>query len=76
MARAGKKTITIEAPIMITSDKVAVWLDDSWPMDFFDWCNKEKFRITSCTHLQNKIKLSFETAKDCTMFGLKYASRK
>ena len=76
MARSGRKRISIEAPIMITSDKVAVWMDDAWPMDFFAWCEKEKFKITGYTHLQNKIKLSFATAKECTMFGLKYASRK
>ena len=29
MARSGKKSISIEAPIMITSDKVAVWMDDA-----------------------------------------------
>ena len=77
MARSGRKTIRIEAPIMLTTDKIAVWMDQGeWARDFFNWCNKNKFRITAYAHLHGKLKLSFLTAKECTMFGLKYASRK
>ena len=77
MARSGRKTISIEAPLMITSDKVAVWMaEGEWAKDFFSWCEGEKFKITGFNHAQGKIKLSFKNAKECTMFGLKYASRK
>ena len=64
---------------MITNDKIAVWMDQGeWAMDFFDWLTKNKLnkKLSGLQHMQNKIKLTFVTAKDCTMFGLKYASRK
>ena len=76
---SGRKTIKINAPIMITSEKIAVWMDDGeWAMDFFDWLSKQKLndKLSGLQHMNNKIKLTFVTAKDCTMFGLKYASRK
>ena len=79
MARSGRKSIKIDAPVMITSDKIAVWMDQGeWAMDFFDWLNKTKLnkKLLGLQHMQNKLKLTFVTAKDCTMFGLKYASRK
>ena len=79
MAPSGRRTIKIEAPIMLTSDKIAVWMDQGeWAMDFFDWLQKQKLnkKLTGLQHMHNKIKLTFVTAKDCTMFGLKYASRK
>ena len=76
MARSGRRTITIDAPVMITSNKIAVWMDEDWVRDFFDWLRKNKFKISAMNHLQNKIKLTFVDAKECTMFGLKYASRK
>ena len=79
MARSGRKSIKIDAPVMITSDKIAVWMDQGeWAMDFFDWLNATKLnkKLLGLQHMQNKLKLTFVTAKDCTMFGLKYASRK
>ena len=79
MARSGRRSIKIDAPIMITNDKSAVWMDQGeWAMDFFNWLNKSKLnkKLSGLQHMQNKIKLTFVTAKDCTMFGLKYASRK
>ena len=79
MAQSGRRSIKIEAPIMVTSDKVAVWMDQGeWAMDFFDWLSKVKLnnKLTGLQHMQNKIKLTFVTAQDCTMFGLKYAGRK
>tara|TARA_B100001173_G_scaffold204366_1_gene176255 strand:- start:615 stop:848 length:234 start_codon:yes stop_codon:yes gene_type:complete len=76
MAQSGRKTIRIDAPLMRIQNK-AIWMDQGeWARDFFHWCNKNKFKITAYTHLHGKIKLSFLTAKECTMFGLKYASRK
>jgi hypothetical protein len=49
-----------------------------WAMDFFNWLSKAKLndKLTRLQHMQNKIKLTFVTAKDCTTFGLKYAGRK
>jgi erythromycin esterase-like protein len=76
MARSGRRTITIEAPVLITSNKVAVWMDEDWVRDFFDWLRKNKFKISAMNHMQNKIKLTFVDAKECTMFGLKYAGKK
>ena len=79
MAMSGRKTIKINAPIMMTSEKIAVWMDDGeWAMDFFDWLSKQKLndKLSGLQHMNNKIKLTFVTAKDCTMFGLKYAGRK
>ena len=76
---SGRKTIKINAPIMMTSEKIAVWMDDGeWAMDFFDWLSKQKLndKLSGLQHMNNKIKLTFVTAKDCTMFGLKYAGRK
>ena len=75
MARSGRRTITIKAPVMITSNKIAVWMDEGWMKDFFAWLRKNKFKISSMNHMQNKIKLTFVDAKECTMFGLKYASK-
>jgi|TARA_B100001094_G_C18047777_1_gene728380 hypothetical protein len=76
MAQSGRKTITIDAPVMITSNKIAVWMDEDWMHDFFDFIKKHKLQLSGMNHLQKKIKLTFVTAKECTMFGLKYAGRK
>ena len=79
MAVTGIRTIKIDAPIMITSDKIAGWMDDgNWAMNFFDWLRENKLnnKLSGLQHMQNKIKLTFVTAKDCTIFGLKYAGRK
>ena len=76
MARSGRKTIIIPAPVMITSNKIAVWMDEDWMHEFFDFIQEHKFQLSGMNHMQNKIKLTFVNAKECTMFGLKYASRK
>ena len=79
MARSGRKTIKIDAPIMVTTDGTPVWMDQGeWAMDFFDWLSNEKLnkKLSGLQHLHNKIKLTFVTAEDCTIFGLKYAGRK
>jgi hypothetical protein len=79
MARSGRRTIKIEAPIMVTNDKIAVWMDQGeWCRDFFDWLSKNKLnnKLSGLQHMQSKIKLTFVTAQDCTIFGLKYAGRK
>ena len=51
-------------------------MDEDWMFDFFDFIKKHKFQLSGMNHMQKKIKLTFVTAKECTMFGLKYASRK
>ena len=76
MAQSGRKTITIDAPILITSNKIAVWMDEDWMHDFFDFIKKNKLQLSGMNHMQKKIKLTFVNAKECTMFGLKYAGRK
>ena len=72
---SGRQSITIDAPIMVTTDKIAVWMDQGeWAMDFFDWLSKNKLadKLSGLQHMNTKIKITFVTAKDCTMFGLKY----
>ena len=76
MAPSGRKTIIIHATIMITSNKIAVWMDENWMHNFFDFIKENKIKISAMNHMQNKIKLTFVNAKECTLFGLKYASRK
>ena len=75
MAQSGRKSITIEAPVMITSNKLAVWMDEKWMHEFFDFIHLHKFKLSGLQHKQRKLKLTFVTAKECTMFGLKYAGR-
>ena len=43
MARYGKKSIKIDAPVMIVQ-KRAIWMDEAWVRDFFGWMNKHKFK--------------------------------
>mgnify|MGYP003123345583 CR=1 FL=1 len=77
MARYGRRTVKIDAPIMITTNKIAVWKDQGeWMCNFFAWCKENNFTITGFAHLQGKLKVSFLTAKECTLFVLKYAGRK
>ena len=73
---SGRKSIKIEAPIIITSDGTPVWTDKEWAVDFFDWLGKTKLKVSGMKHMQNKLQLTFVTPKECTMFGLKYAGRK
>ena len=76
MAQSGRKTIKIEAPIIITSDGTPVWMNKEWAVDFFDWLGKSKLKISGMKHMNNKLQSTFTTPKECTMFGLKYAGRK
>jgi len=75
MAQSGRKTIKIEAPVMLI-EGTPVWMDKEWAVDFFDWLGKTKLKVSGMKHMQNKLQLTFVTPKECTMFGLKYASRK
>jgi hypothetical protein len=74
MARYGKKSIHIEAPILKIQNKY-VWMEEEWIKDFMGWLNQNNFRITGLQHMNKKLKLTFKTAKDCTIFGLKYAGK-
>ena len=76
MARFGRKSITIDAPILVTSNKIAVWMDEDRMHNFFDFMKKHKFQFSGLQHKHKKLKLTFVTAEECTMFALKYASRK
>ena len=62
MAMSGRKHINIEAPIMKISGAY-VWMDRHWFPNF-------------CDFLKDKLTLYFNTAKECTMFGLKYDREK
>ncbi len=75
MATSGRKSIKIEAPVMLIEGNT-VWMDKDWVVDFFDWLGKTKLKVSGMKHMQNKLQLTFTTPKECTMFGLKYASRK
>ena len=75
MAMSGRKHINIEAPIMKISGAY-IWMDKHWPVDFFEWLRSEKMVFTEVKLKTNKLTLYFNTAKECTMFGLKYAGRK
>ena len=75
MAQSGRKSIKIEAPVMLI-DGTPIWMDKDWAVDFFDWLGKTKLKISGMKHMQNKLQLTFTTPKECTMFGLKYGGRK
>ena len=77
MAQSGRKTIKIDAPLIITSDGTPVWMDRNWAVDFFDWLSQVKLndKLSGLQHMDSKVKLTFVSAKDCTMFGLKYAGK-
>ena len=75
MARSGRKYIKIEAPIMKIQGAY-VWMDRQWPEDFFSWLRKEKMVFTEIKMNKDKLTLYFNTAKECTMFGLKYDREK
>ena len=51
-------------------------LVSSYNKEVFDFLKKHKLKLSALHHKQRKIKLTFINAKECTMFGLKYASRK
>jgi hypothetical protein len=75
MAQSGRKTIKIEAPIIITSDGTPVWMNKEWAVDFFDWLGKSKLKISGMKHMDNKLQLTFTSPHQCTLFTLKYAGR-
>jgi hypothetical protein len=75
MAQSGRKHVNIEAPIMEVQGAY-IWMDRHWPVDLFEWLRKEKMVFTEIKMKKNKLTLYFNTAKECTMFGLKYDREK
>ena len=75
MPRSGRKHVSIEAPIM-KMQGAYIWMDRYWPEDLFNWLRKEKMKFTELKMRKNKLTLYFPTAKECTMFGLKYDREK
>ena len=75
MARSGRKHVSIEAPVMKIQGAY-VWMDRHWPENFFSWLRREKMVFTEIKMNKDKLTLYFNTAKECTMFGLKYDKEK
>ena len=75
MAMSGRRYVSIEAPITKMSGAY-IWMDRFWPEDLFSWMRKEKMVFTEIKMRNNKLTLYFNTAKECTMFGLKYDREK
>ena len=57
MAQSGRKTIKIEAPVMLI-EGTPVWMDKDWAVDFFDWLGKTKLKVSGMKHMQNKLQLT------------------
>ena len=59
MDQSGRKSITIDAPVIITNNKIAVWLDENWMHKFFDFIKKNSFNTMYLYDLntvtQNKV---------------------
>ncbi len=75
MAQSGRKHLSVEAPILKVQGAY-VWMDRYWPEEFFKWLRKEKMVFTDIKMRNQKLTLYFNTAKECTMFGLKYDREK
>ena len=75
MAQSGRKHLSVEAPILKVQGAY-VWMDRYWPEEFFKWLRKEKMVFTDIKMRNQKLTLYFKTAKECTMFGLKYDREK
>ena len=78
MAQSGRKTIKIDAPIMVTADGTPVWMDNGeWAMNFFDWLAEVKLnkKLAGIQYMHNRIKLTFVSPKDCTAFSLRFSSK-
>jgi hypothetical protein len=77
MGQYGRKTIKLPAPLVRIGNK-NVWMDQGeWAKDFWGWYSKQKgsMGLKSYAHMNGYLKLNFETAEECTAFGLKYAGR-
>jgi hypothetical protein len=79
MAQSGSKSLTvkIKAPIIITSDGTPVWMEEKWPMKFFDWLGKQKgIQLAGASHGNGQLTLRFVNPKQATMFRMKYDEKK
>ena len=79
MAQSGSKSVTvkIKAPIIITSDGTPVWMEEQWPMKFFDWLGKQKgIQLAGASHGNGQLTLRFVNPKQATMFRMKYDEKK
>ena len=75
MPRSGRKYVSIEAPIMKVQGAY-IWMDRYWPEDLFKLMRQEKMVFTEIKLNKDRLTLHFNTAKECTMFGLKYDREK
>ena len=79
MAQSGSKSVTvkIKAPIIITSDGTPVWMEENWPLKFFDWLGKQKgIQLAGASHGNGQLTLRFVNPKQATMFRMKYDENK
>ena len=79
MAQSGSKSVTvkIKAPIIITSDGTPVWMEENWPLKFFDWLGKQKgIQLAGASHGNGQLTLRFVNPKQATMFRMKYDAKK
>ena len=79
MAQSGSKRVTvkIKAPIIITSDGTPVWMEENWPLKFFDWLGKQKgIQLAGASHGNGQLTLRFVNPKQATMFRMKYDEKK
>jgi len=79
MAQSGSKSVTvkIKAPIIITSDGTPVWMEENWPLKFFDWLGKQKgIQLAGASHGNGQLTLRFVNPKQATMFRMKYDEKK
>ena len=79
MAQSGSKSVTvkIKAPIIITSDGTPVWMEENWPLKFFDWLGKQKgIQLAGASHGNGQLTLRFVNPKQATMFRLIYDEKK
>ena len=71
MATSGRKSIKIEAPVMLI-EGTPVWMDKDWAVDFFDWLGKTKLKVSGMKHMQNKITWRPLFVRDCNQRKVKY----
>ena len=79
MAQSGSERVTvkIKAPIIITSDGTPVWMEENWPLKFFDWLGKQKgIQLAGASHGNGQLTLRFVNPKQATMFRMKYDEKK
>ena len=79
MAQSGSKSVTVKinAPIIITSDGTPVWMNEHWPMRFFEWLGQQKgITLAGARHGNGQLTLRFVNPEQATMFRMKYDEKK